>query len=607
MPNLSEAWKYEAEGLVWSVSVPPGGGLVAAGSWDGHLHIIDEKGSLLWKQKTGDMVGGTGISGDGGIVVGGSYDKHVYAFDRGGGLLFKFKTDSFVRVASITATGDRIIAAGWSGTLIALDKKGTVEWRADLGTNPLCAVAVEGGGALVGCADSTVRRLDPAGKEMWKLEAGSAVISVAASPSGGLMAAGSTDTNIYLISPDGKVVWKYRTGGIVRGVTLSETGDYLVATSHDRYIYFFERGGRLLWMTRVGPEVWSIAATGMCDTLVIGCRDGTVRMLRNPEILRIQLESAKTAIQLAESEGADTKEAKRLLSEAEASAAGGSMQIALSSVSASRASAEKALRARLNQLLDEKLAEFEKMAAELKQAGKSTARVDWAIQRAKKLREAGRLKRALDSARRSEEYLRGAPEAPRPPPVAEEVPPTQAPAAEEGAEDLRPVVESEYSATLQEISELGKTGADVTDAMALLEKAKGAIARRDYLVAAEFISSASKQAQTIAKKRSDAAAKLAEAETALSAARAVGAETDEVAGTLKMAKDAMEAGEYELAMDYASQVAAQASELKKKKLAEPVAKAPAGPKPEGPPKCPSCGRKVKPQWKTCPFCRTRLK
>ncbi|MGQ9581947.1 MAG: outer membrane protein assembly factor BamB family protein [Thermoplasmatota archaeon] len=608
MPNLSEAWKYEAENLVWNVSVAPAGELVAAGSWDGHIHLIDGSGNQRWRHKTGDLVGGVGISRGGEVVVGGSYDKHIYALDRDGKLLFKFKADSYVRGASVSPSGEGIVAACWSGTVSALDRKGGVEWKVELGVSPLCAVAVEGGGALIGCADKTVRRLDASGRELWKLEAGSAVLSVAASARGGLAAAGSTDTHIYLIDPGGKLLWKYRTGGVVRGVALSESGDYLVATSHDRYIYFFERSGRLLWITKVTPEIWSVAVSSTCDAIAVGCRDGSVRMLGNPEILRIQMESARAAIQSAEREDADASEARRLLSESEAASAVGRGREALSAAVSARESAERSLQARINQLLDEKLAEFERQEAELKREGKSASRVEWAIQRARKLREAGRLMKALESARRSEAYLKGAPPEPPRPPIAEAPAAAAAPAEQESSEELRPVVEAEYSSALEEINELGRTGADVTDAMALLEKAKSAIARRDYLVAAEFVSSASKQAQTIAKKRAEAIAKLGEAETAVSAAQAAGADTTEPGGQLKMARDAMEAGEYDLAIDYANQASAQASELKKRRLAEPAAaKAPAAGRAEGVPKCPNCGKKVKPQWKSCPFCRTRLK
>ena len=41
MPNLNEAWKYDTENLVWNVSASSAGDLVAAGSWDSHIHLVD--------------------------------------------------------------------------------------------------------------------------------------------------------------------------------------------------------------------------------------------------------------------------------------------------------------------------------------------------------------------------------------------------------------------------------------------------------------------------------------------------------------------------------------------------------------------------------------
>ena len=141
----------------------------------------------------------------------------------------------------------------------------------------------------------------------------------------------------------------------------------------------------------------------------------------------------------------------------------------------------------------------------------------------------------------------------------------------------------------------------------MLEKAAGAMGRKDYFVAAEFISTASKQALAIKKRRGDAQARIAESESAVAEAKGAGVDVTAMATTLKMGQDALEAGEFELATDYAGQAQAQArSELQK---AAPAAAKGAGaaPKPEGAPKCPSCGKKVKAQWKSCPFCRTRLK
>jgi hypothetical protein len=186
--------------------------------------------------------------------------------------------------------------------------------------------------------------------------------------------------------------------------------------------------------------------------------------------------------------------------------------------------------------------------------------------------------------------------------------PAQA-AAEE--DDIRPTVEKEFNDTMAEITALEKSGADVADAVALLEKANGAMGRKDYFVAAEFISTASKQAQGIAKRRKEAADRISDAKAAVGDAQSAGAETAEVSTTLKMATDALDAGEYELAVDYAGQAIAQAREQKEKKLAVPStakAETPAqAGKADTTPKCPSCGKKVKAQWKSCPFCRTRLK
>ena len=609
MPNLNEAWKYDTENLVWNVSASSAGDLIAAGSWDSHIHLVDRKGNALWKHKTGDFVAAVAVSADGETIVAGSYDKQLYALNRNGKPLFKFKADSYVRGAAVSPSGDRIAAATWAGTVFGLDRRGQQQWKAELGANPLSvAVSADNNLTMVGCADSTIRMLDGSGKELWKFETGSAVLSVAAAAKANLFAAGSTDTHIYMLDATGKLLWKYRTGGVVRGVALSDSGEYVLATSHDRYIYFFERTGKLLWISRVAPEVWTVGASGMCDSIVLGCRDNSVRLLENLEVVKVQLDAARAAIQRADEDGADSREAQKTLKQAEAASSSGNIQEALHSAEKARSLAESEMNGRLSELIDQKLAEFERMAAELKESRKSPARVEWAMQRAKKLREAGRLKKALESARKSESYLKGLP-AEEPKPLLPEgeqagpAPPQQAAADDE----LRPAVEMELQNATAGVAELEKSGADVAEARALLEKAAGAMGRKDYFVAAEFISSASKQAQAIKKRRGDAQARIAESESAIAEAKAAGIDVAAMATTLKMGQDALEAGEFELATDYAGQAQSQArSELQKAAPAAAKGAAPA-PKPEGAPKCPSCGKKVKAQWKSCPFCRTRLK
>ncbi len=609
MPNLNEAWKYDTENLVWNVSASSAGDLIAAGSWDSHIPLVDRKGNALWKYKTGDFVASVAVSADGETIVGGSYDKQLYALNRAGKALFKFKADSYVRGAAVSPSGDRIAAATWSGAVFGLDRKGQQQWKADLGANPLsAAVSAEGGLTLVGCADSTLRMLDGSGKEMWKFETGSAVLSVAAAAKANLFAAGSADTHIYMLDAAGKLLWKYRTGGVVRGVALSDSGEYVLATSHDRYLYFFERTGKLLWISKVAPEVWTVGASGMCDEIVLGCRDNSVRLLENLEIVKVQLEAARSAVQRADEEGSDIREAQKALKQAEAASGSGDIPGSLQTAERARSLAESEMNARLTELIDEKLAGFERMAAELKEARKSPARVEWAIQRAKKLQEAGRLKKALESARKSESYLKGLPaEEPRPL-LPEGVPAAPSPPQPAAAEDdLRPAVELELQNTTAEVAALEKSGADVAESRTLLEKAAGAMGRKDYFVAAEFISTAGKQTQAIKKRRGDAQAKIAESESAIAEAKAAGVDVSALSTTLKMGQDALEAGEYELATDYAGQAQSQAKAEAQKAQAPAAAKASAPAKAEGAPKCPSCGKKVKAQWKSCPFCRTRLK
>ncbi len=75
-------WSYETGDDVWSVSITPDGGYVAAGSYDKKVYLFDRSGRLLWSYRTGGIVWEISISSDGKYIAAGSEDNKVYLFDR---------------------------------------------------------------------------------------------------------------------------------------------------------------------------------------------------------------------------------------------------------------------------------------------------------------------------------------------------------------------------------------------------------------------------------------------------------------------------------------------------------------------------------------------
>lgn len=63
---------------MWGVSISCDGKLVAAGSSDGHIYLLNIKGDLLWSYKTSGDVMDVSLSADGAYMAATSLDMNVY-------------------------------------------------------------------------------------------------------------------------------------------------------------------------------------------------------------------------------------------------------------------------------------------------------------------------------------------------------------------------------------------------------------------------------------------------------------------------------------------------------------------------------------------------
>jgi outer membrane protein assembly factor BamB len=196
-----QIWKVSTLGPVAS-SPAVAGGIVYFTSYDGKFYAVDAKnGKLKWKFATGGerRYEAKGLHGmqpktqtiadpwdvylsspvvAGGMVYAGSGDGHVYALDAASGeLRWKFQAGDVVHASPAFDSGT-LYFGSWDSFFYAVDAaSGKEKWRVKGGEDPVMhnqigfqsSPAVANGIVYTGCRDSNVYAIDAAtGKEKWR-------------------------------------------------------------------------------------------------------------------------------------------------------------------------------------------------------------------------------------------------------------------------------------------------------------------------------------------------------------------------------------------------------------------------------------------------------
>jgi len=232
---------------VRDLAIAKNGELVAAGSADGALVLLDREGKALWTQDAGAPVLRVKLSADGEYTAVTTADSKVHLYDRAGKPLWKMALKHPIPGLSMNSTGSSVV---------------------------------------IGSENMNTYVIDRSGKVLWGAKMGAAVGDVAISMNGNYVAAGSDDHSIYLLDIGGRLMWSYRTEGPIQFVAISDNGDYLIASSLDKRLYFFDRSGALIWNPRY-PEVavamdLSLAARNM----VIGVGSEVHLLTREGSLLK---------------------------------------------------------------------------------------------------------------------------------------------------------------------------------------------------------------------------------------------------------------------------------------------------------------------------------
>ena len=79
---------------------------IVLGSQDGNVLVLNQLGKEQWKYPAGSWINGVGVSRDGSVIAAGTLDRNLYILNKGGQLLAKTRTDTIIQQRSVAVSRD---------------------------------------------------------------------------------------------------------------------------------------------------------------------------------------------------------------------------------------------------------------------------------------------------------------------------------------------------------------------------------------------------------------------------------------------------------------------------------------------------------------------
>ena len=114
----TDLWTVRATGNPISLAMTPSGSLIVAGMENGNIDRYDDKGVLLWSYSSTPEnsltagISGVALSKDGKLVAGGTTDGTVLILDASGKLQGSYKAKEPIRSVTMSKDGSLVLAAG---------------------------------------------------------------------------------------------------------------------------------------------------------------------------------------------------------------------------------------------------------------------------------------------------------------------------------------------------------------------------------------------------------------------------------------------------------------------------------------------------------------
>jgi hypothetical protein len=86
---------------------------IVLGSQDGNVLVLNQLGKVQWKYPAGSWINAVGVSGDGSVIAAGTLDRNLYILNKEGQLLANTRMDTIIQPRSVAVSrdGKRIVVA----------------------------------------------------------------------------------------------------------------------------------------------------------------------------------------------------------------------------------------------------------------------------------------------------------------------------------------------------------------------------------------------------------------------------------------------------------------------------------------------------------------
>ncbi len=279
MLDLRRVWGQRLGMMVTAVGVPEDGSSVACGTKDKRLTLYDIEGKVKWNKTLALEATGIDFAGDGSaIMVSANYD--VWAFSPEGGVIWSSKVKGIANHIAIATNGAGTAVACADGNVYYYNRTGVLLWRYPM-EGQVTRVGVNGDGSKVVAGDTNgiLVVLNGAGHELLKMRLPYDILTTSITRDGEVVVVGSYNHLSFLDLAAGKDR-TFDTEAWIKECHCDEKGD-IMAIGSNGVVTFFNREFQPFFS--LSPEGWvhSLRVTANSKYIVVGYGDDYLEFYEN--------------------------------------------------------------------------------------------------------------------------------------------------------------------------------------------------------------------------------------------------------------------------------------------------------------------------------------
>lgn len=276
--NGSLLWSRKVAKPVRGLSISDDGGIVAIGSDNRNIYVVNYEGNLIFNHRLGGEIPSVAQTRDSRLIYAGCYDAFVYCFDLQGRGMWNYKTTGPVEKVLPTRAGDLVFAVSADKRLYQLSKTGSMLSNQRFDETP-----------VIFSIDETARTM-----------------------------ALAQATDLMLIHhKDSTISKRQRLEGRVLDVVVSENGEHIAAYTTSNVFHFFDRELNELWRHEFTQRPSSLGVSTKGHYIAVGTNDKKLYMLDNRNYYHKVLQGVRAAVDEAKQSGMVVLEAEVLAQKAE--------------------------------------------------------------------------------------------------------------------------------------------------------------------------------------------------------------------------------------------------------------------------------------------------